>query len=162
MSASYPGNFPPDIITAAQASQQTWCIPASVTLAQWALESSWGRAMPEGSNNPFGIKAVAGEPFVTCQTREVINGASVMVPAKFRKFSSIDDAFDAHAKLLAQGRPYIAAMKHVEDPDAFALALTGVYATDPNYGVSLVRLMHVYALSRYDVSPSEQPSFVFD
>ena len=49
--------YPRRLIDAAQAAQQKWGIPASVTLGQWAIESAYGQAMPEGSHNPFGIKA---------------------------------------------------------------------------------------------------------
>jgi hypothetical protein len=37
-----------------------------------------------------------------------------------------------------------------KDPDAFAAALTGVYATDPDYGAKLISLMRQYDLYRYD------------
>ena len=37
-------------------------------------------------------------------------------------------------------------------PDAFATALTGVYATDPGYGSSLIALMRLYNLYRYDAA----------
>jgi hypothetical protein len=144
------GTFPPDVIAAAQASHTTWDIPASVTLAQWAVESAYGRTMPSGSNNPFGIKAVAGQPYVECQTREVIHGQSVTVVAKFRKFASMNEAFDQHGKLLATARPYAHARTFRKDPDAFADALTGVYATDPNYGTVLKRVMKTYNLYQYD------------
>src|SRR3954451_14996587 len=57
-----PGHFgqvPPDVIQAAIVSHRRWNVPASVTLAQWVVESAWGASMPPGSNNPFGIKAAA-------------------------------------------------------------------------------------------------------
>src|SRR5262249_32080407 len=92
--------FPDDIISAAQASRDKWKILASVTLAQWALESAWGRKMPLGSNNPFGIKAASGEAFVEATTREHINGQDVTITARFRKFGSIAEAFDEHDRLL--------------------------------------------------------------
>jgi hypothetical protein len=37
-------------------------------------------------------------------------------------------------------------------PDAFATALTGVYATDPGYGSHLIALMRLYNLYRYDAA----------
>ena len=55
------GQIPPDVADAAVASRRRWTVPASVTVAQWAVESAWGGSMPPGSNNPFGIKAI-GEP----------------------------------------------------------------------------------------------------
>lgn len=142
--------FPDDVIAAAQAAHEKWNIPASITLAQWALESGYGRSMPAGSNNPFGIKAAAGQPFVEASTREVIDGQSVIIVAKFRKFDSMSDAFDQHGQLLATARPYAAARTHLDNPDAFADALTGVYATDPNYGPALKRLMRSNNLYQYD------------
>ena len=68
---------PPDIIAAAREAQRKWKIPASISLAQWALESGWGRHMPPGSNNPFGMKARPGDPFVTVRTREQDRDAMV-------------------------------------------------------------------------------------
>ena len=40
-------------------------------------------------------------------------------------------------------------MAEREHPDKFAAALTGVYATDPNYGANLISLMRRYDLYRY-------------
>jgi flagellum-specific peptidoglycan hydrolase FlgJ len=148
--AASSGAFPADVIAAAQASQKAWKIPAAVTLAQWALESNWGKAMPSGSNNPFGIKAGEGQPFVEAHTREVIDGKDVTIVAKFRKFASINEAFDQHGRLLATASPYSHARTLVGDPDAFADALTGVYATDPNYGTVLKKIMKTYNLTQYD------------
>lgn len=122
---------------AALKSEQTWGVPALVSLAQFNLESGGGKHMPQGSNNPFGIKARAGQPFVEAMTWEHINGKDIRIPQKFRKFSSLDEAFDEHAKLLATARPYAKARQYLKDPVAYSNALTGVYATDPNYGTKL-------------------------
>lgn len=130
-----------DAMQAAKASESKYGIPASVTLAQFALESGNGAHMPAGSNNPFGIKAKAGQPYVESQTNEFINGKMERVSQKFAKFDSLGDAFDAHAKLLATASPYAAARTHANDPKAFANALTGVYATDPQYGAKLNSIM---------------------
>lgn len=142
--------FPPDIIQAARASQQRWQVPASITLAQWALESGFGKHLPAGSNNPFGIKAGKNAPYVEANTVEVINGQRVTVRAKFRKFDSIADAFDYHGRLLATNKAYSRAMSVRQDPDAFADALTGVYATAPNYGAVLKNMMKKYNLYQHN------------
>jgi flagellum-specific peptidoglycan hydrolase FlgJ len=55
-----------------------------------------------------------------------------------------------HGKLLATGSPYRAAREVVNDPDRFADALTGVYATDPQYGTTLKWVMDNYRLKQYD------------
>jgi flagellum-specific peptidoglycan hydrolase FlgJ/peptidoglycan hydrolase-like protein with peptidoglycan-binding domain len=142
-----------EVIAAARASQQKWGVPASVSLAQFILESNWGRSMPGGpsSNNPFGIKAQQGEPAVAAQTHEVEHGETITIVARFRKFSSLAEAFDAHGALLATARIYAPVMLHRSDPDAFADALTGKYATDPRYGSKLKDLMRRNNLYQYDI-----------
>jgi hypothetical protein len=144
------GEVPPDVLDAAIASQRRWNAPASVTLAQWVVESAWGAAMPPGSNNPFGIKAAADQTSVEAPTREVINGEPVTVTARFRAFDSIKQAFDEHGRLLATSRFYGNAMKNTQDPDAFADALNGSYGTDPNYGFTLKWVMQNYHFDRYN------------
>ena len=152
-----PVQIPENVITAAQAAQKAWKIPAAVTIAQWALESSWGRSMPTGSNNPFGIKAVGDQPSVTASTKEFEGGKWITIQAKFRKFDSLDDAFDEHGELLSTKKAYATARTHLNDPDAFADALTGVYATDPDYGGKLKRTMKAHDLYKYDNSSDGQP-----
>ena len=151
------GNVPADIASAATASQLRWKVPASVTLAQWAVESAWGAAMPPDSNNPFGIKAVAGQPGVESGTREVLNGEDVRITAKFRRFENLAEAFDMHGRLLATNKVYAPAMALAGDPDAFADALTGVYATDPKYGFTLKWVMRTYDFSRFNQSADVKP-----
>lgn len=144
------------VIDAAHRAQQKYGIPASVSLAQYALESGYGRHMPPGSNNPFGIKARPGEPFVLARTEEVDRfGHTYSTMARFRQFSSIDEAFDAHARLLT-GRRYAGARRALPNVDRFADALDGIYATDPHYGQKLRTLIHRDHLDRYD-RPGEIP-----
>jgi hypothetical protein len=149
-SVGHYGIIPPDIAAAAVASEHKWSVPASVTIAQWVVESAWGASMPAGSNNPFGIKALGDQPFVESPTHEVVDGATVTVTAQFRKFDSLADAFDQHGRLLATAGPYTAAMRLVSDAPAFADALTGVYATDPNYGTTLKYVIRSYGLAQFD------------
>lgn len=144
------GEVPAGVADAAIASRLKWTVPASVTIAQWAVESAWGASMPPGSNNPFGIKAVSDQPGVDSPTREVVDGESLTVTARFRMFASLAQAFDEHGRLLATAPVYKDAMKQAANPEAFANALTGVYATDPNYGYTLKWVMENYGLTRYD------------
>jgi hypothetical protein len=146
-----PELFSLEVIKAAQASQRLWGVPASVTLAQWALESAYGSRMPPGSNNPFGIKAKAGQPSVMALTTEVIGGRRVRVNAAFRVFDSLEEAFSLHGKLLGTAGVYANARKFINSPDRFADALTGVYATDPNYGELLKSIMRKSNLYSFDV-----------
>lgn len=150
--AALDERFNADVVLAAQATQRSLGIPASVTLAQWAVESAYGSRMPHGSNNPFGIKARPGDDSVVVWTKEEVNGKMVSVQAAFRVFRSLDEAFVKHAELLAFGRPYAAARKFVDDPDRFADALTGVYATDSSYGKMLKSIMRKNDLYRFDAA----------
>jgi flagellum-specific peptidoglycan hydrolase FlgJ len=143
-------NPTPDIIAAAKAAERKWRIPASVSIAQYGLESGWGAHMPPGSNNPFGIKALAGQARSNTLTREVVDGQDVVIHAGFRVFASIAEAFDAHAELLATAGAYTAARARLPDVGGFVAALTGVYATDPNYGRELMAIIAGDNLTRYD------------
>ena len=139
------GSVPQQITDLALAGQSKYNIPAEVTLAQWKLESGNGRKMPVGSNNPFGIKAskadIKAGNFVEAMTTEHPNGVDVKVAQKFKKFDSIEEAFEAHAKLLATHPAYSEARKHEDDPRAFAKSLQGTYATDPLYASKLLSMM---------------------
>lgn len=157
-----PERFSLEVIKAAQASQRRWNVPASVTLAQWALESAFGARMPPGSNNPFGIKALAGQPSVMALTTEVIGGRKKRVNAAFRVFDSLEEAFVLHGKLLGSAGVYANARKFMNNPNRFADALTGVYASDPNYGELLKSIMRKYDLYRFDVRDDDSLSDVLE
>lgn len=153
--------IPDSIAKGAQASQAKWGIPASISLAQWALESGWGASV-SGKNNYGGITArvknavfpfVPGtplEPATLCWTREVYKGKSVRCQRWFKDFPSVADYFDLHGKLLATGAYYEKARKVLPDPFTFADALTGVYATDPKYGATLKSIIRSNNLTRFD------------
>ncbi|WP_051416280.1 MULTISPECIES: glucosaminidase domain-containing protein [unclassified Paracoccus (in: a-proteobacteria)] len=152
-----PPRFGIEVIRAAQASQRRWGVPASVTLAQWALESDYGARMPARSNNPFGIKAVGNQPSVASWTVEFQNGTPGRRREPFRVFASLEDAFAEHGRLLAQSRHYTRARQFLNDPDRFADALTGVYATDPQYGAKLRSIMRKNDLYAFDI-PGDLPA----
>ena len=122
--------------------QEKTCVPAVVTLAQFDLESSCGKHMPAGSNNPFGIKATGGQPFVTAMTWEVSHGQSVRMAQWFAKYPSIGAAFEAHAALL-QHSLYLPAMLawKAGDLDGGVKAMAKHYATDPNYAAKLLGII---------------------
>lgn len=142
--------IPSDIIDAAQRAQAKWLVPSAVSIAQWALESDYGAHEPPGSNNPFGIKATAGQDFVEAATHEVVGGKSVATTAKFAKYSSVEEAFDKHGELLATHKVYQPVMAMRMNADNFAQALTGIYATDPEYGTKLRQIMTENNLYIYD------------
>lgn len=117
-----------------------------VSVAQFLLESAWGKADAGGALNFFGLKARGDEPYVERPTHEVVGGRVIETTARFRRFSTTIECFVAHALLITTRRRgtrliYERAMQYPANPIAFANALTGVYATDPNYGEKLCRIM---------------------
>lgn len=138
----------PNVIFAAQASQTKWGVPASVTLAQYGLESAWGAHMPLNSNNPFGIKAKDGEPTVVATTVDIVH------QQPFRKYSSIAEAFDDHGRLLATVSLYAPAMKawRAGDLDSGVRLMAQHYATAANYADLLLKIIASGKLRQYDMA----------
>ncbi len=143
---------------AAQASQASTGVPASVTIAQAILESDWGRATIDGANNYFGIKATNGPGpagVVWAQTREFVGGVWTTVLAPFRAYNSMAESFVDHGRFLADNKRYAPAFEHKDDPREFARAIQQAgYATAPNYAQQLIALMDQYNLYRFDL-PAE-------
>ena len=152
--ANPAGYFPADIVSYAVACCRKWKVPVSVSLAQWALESNWGNSTPSQSNNPFGIKAVGKQASSQATTKEIaVDGSEVTTVGNFRVFTSISQSFDEHGRLLAASGIYPEAMKHTDDPDAFADALNGIYGGKNNlaYSPALRAWMKAYNIYRFDV-----------
>lgn len=114
---------------------ETGRVLPSLTVAQAALESGWGK---KGiGNNLFGIKASKGW---TGATRDVVtheydkSGRKYQTVAKFRDYPSIEEGIIDHTKFL-QGPRYQKA--GLLDSKEFYEATTRVknagYATDPKY-----------------------------
>lgn len=152
-------NFPPDVIAAAQASHAKY-FPlgpyASVSLAQWAIESAYGRAM-SGKNNPFGIKATpdqinAGQASVRW-TKEYYGGQYHNVEQYFADYPDMTGAFDAHAKLLATSPIYVEA-QHATNVLDYVTAMAKHYATAPNYASVIMGIIHSALLTQYDSDPA--------
>lgn len=150
--ATPTGNrFIDSIAAGAIEGQKKYGVPASVTIAQAILESGWGKSsLSTKAHNLFGIKGSGDAGSVTLPTQEFEHGKYVTVNAAFRAYSSNAASLEDHARLLATSGYYKNAMSHRADPNAFANALTGVYATAPNYGQSLVSIMKQYDLYRFD------------
>ena len=131
--------------------QSEWGVPASVTIAQAIDESGWGRSeLAARDHNLFGIKGDGPAGSVAEPTQEYVHGRAVQRTADFRVYQDDAQSISDHGKLLATSGYYSRAMANRQSPDAFAADLTGVYATDPNYGAKLVGLMRRYNLYRYD------------
>jgi flagellum-specific peptidoglycan hydrolase FlgJ len=139
------------IAPGALAAQQRYGVPASVTIAQAIDESGWGTSQLAANDyNVFGIKGSGPAGSVTLPTQEFENGQWVTIYAQFRVYHNVSESIADHAELLATSGYYTRAMADRAVPDAFANDLTGVYATDPEYGANLIGLMRLYNLYRFD------------
>jgi hypothetical protein len=133
------------------AAQHRYGTPAAVTIAQAIDESGWGQSeLATADHNLFGIKGTGPAGSDMQPTQEYENGTWVTRTAPFRVYHNIAESIADHSQLLATGQAYQHAMTARHVPDAFAAALTGVYATDPDYGSHLIALMRLYNLYRYD------------
>ena len=133
------------------AAQRRYGIPAAVTIAQAIDESGWGQSeLATQDHNLFGIKGSGPAGTDVYSTSEYENGQWVTIDAGFRVYHNIAESIADHSELLATGGAYQRAMADRDVPDAFANDLTGVYATDPNYGTNLIALMRLYNLYQYD------------
>ena len=175
-SATYGRNQPPttqvpstatqqafisEVAPGAVAAQRRYGIPAAVTIAQAIDESGWGQSeLATQDHNLFGIKGAGPAGTVVRPTEEYQNGSWVATTASFRVYHNVAESIADHSRLLATGESYQQAMANRQAPDAFANDLTGVYATDPSYGASLISLMRLYNLYRYDPTPSAAPTAI--
>jgi len=133
---------------AAQAAGQALGVDPRNIVAQAALETGWGRAVPADpagrtSFNLFGIKA--GSQWtgasVGVRTLEFSGGVPSARVEKFRAYFSTADSFQDYVSLLRGNPRYSAALNTGADTQAFASALQrGGYSTDPAYASKLTAI----------------------
>jgi flagellum-specific peptidoglycan hydrolase FlgJ len=137
----------------AVAAQSRYGVPAAVTIAQAIEESGWGQSsLATQDNNLFGIKGSGPAGSDAQPTQEYLNGGWVDTTAGFAVYRNVAESITDHGRLLATSGYYTRAMAVRHSPNAFADALTGVYATDPGYGSKIIGLMRQYNLYRYDLA----------
>ncbi|HEY9070109.1 MAG TPA: glucosaminidase domain-containing protein [Candidatus Ozemobacteraceae bacterium] len=135
----------------AAASFRATGVPASVTLAQAALETGWGASTIGDAKNLFGIKGTGPAGSLTVPTQEYVNGSYITINDSFRKYNTWQESFDDHAKLITQASRYANCMNYKNDPDQFARELQRAgYATDPEYADKLISIMRSNNLYQYD------------
>ena len=149
-----PKDFITAIGVAAQESAHLTGIPASFTIAQAALESSWGESqLATQGFNLFGVKADPSWKgnVLYLPTREFIKGQWVTVTAAWRKYPGWLESINDHAKFFAVNPRYRLAMTGKRTGEDFArqIALAG-YATDPRYADKLAAVIRANKLDQYD------------
>lgn len=60
-------------------------------IAQMAIESNWGKNIPQGSNNFAGIKAARGEASVAAMTKELGTSGYYSTRSQFKKYDTVDE-----------------------------------------------------------------------
>jgi len=138
--APTPKEFVAALLPEAEAAAAELGIEPRLLLAQAALETGWGRALPQrgsaSAHNLFGIKAGnswAG-PSVEQWTLEHADGVTAPQREHFRAYGSTAESFTDYVGLISGSRRYAEALAHGGSSEAYARAVTKAgYATDPQY-----------------------------
>jgi hypothetical protein len=133
-------------------------VPASITLAQGALESGDGNStLARKANNHFGIKCHKDwNGKTTYQDDDSRNEC-------FRKYASVEDSYRDHTDYLKSGSRYAFLFElDITDYKGWARGLKKAgYATSPSYADRLIDIIEEFGLTKYDesiqVAPSEKP-----
>lgn len=133
----------------ATAAERATGIPARFIVSQAALESGWGKheikcADGVPSHNLFGVKAGSGwnGRTVDVATTEYENGAPRKVVERFRAYTNYAEAFRDWALLMANNPRYAQVLHQGKTGSGFAYGLQQAgYATDPNYGDKLTKVI---------------------
>ena len=147
--SEYKAEFFEKYAAAAIEEQKRYGIPASVTLAQMAVESGYGESsLARQDNNYFGIKASdkwikAGKPW-SYHHDDHYND-------KFCTFASPLDSLEYHSKVLMADR-YKACRQYASDDHTHWIEgiKKGGYATDPRYVATIEGVIKKYGLDKYD------------
>lgn len=134
---------------AAMEEQRRYGIPASVTLAQMAVESGYGESsLAKQDNNYFGIKASqdwikSGKPW-SYHHDDHYND-------KFCTFGSALESLEYHSKVLMADR-YRACRQYAPTDHLHWIEgiKKGGYATDPRYVATIEGVIKKYGLEKYD------------
>jgi flagellum-specific peptidoglycan hydrolase FlgJ len=133
--------------------QKKYKIPASITLAQALLESGGGRSyLALAGNNHFGVKC-------TDWNGLHVSKYDAGEYACFRKYLHVNSSFEDHSRFIAE-RPFYRSLFRLRltDYKSWAQGLNKCgYASDPQYGNKLIRLIEYYRLDYYDTAKESDP-----
>lgn len=138
-------------------------VPASITLAQFILESNWGRGeLFVKANAGFGVKCKNTWTGETYYIKDDDYENKQLVESCFRKYPSVEATFIDHSDFLKNRtyyQPLFLLARH--DYRGWAYGLKDCkYATDPNYPKKLINLIEVYGLHLYDYEVENTPVHV--
>ena len=133
-----PNEFVRTYRRAAEECEKSYGVPATVTLAQAALESGWGNKAT--GNNFFGVKADGSwkGKAVIVRTHEYEHGKRVCRNLSFRAYATAAESFADHGKFLRDNPRYAPCFACGDNASRWCDALqTCGYATDPSYSRTL-------------------------
>jgi flagellar protein FlgJ len=139
--APTPEDFVARLLPQANEAAAALGVEPRLLLAQAALETGWGGAVPRhpdgaSANNLFGIKAGAAwsGQRIAEWTLEHRSGAPERELAEFRAYPNTTASFTDYVDLVSSTPRYANARAHAADPEAYARAISAAgYATDPAY-----------------------------
>lgn len=134
----------------AQEVQRKYGVPASIAIAQAALESGWGEKVK--GNNLFGVKAGRSWQGATIDiaTHEYIDGVRTNQTDRFRSYASTKDSIENYEKLLASNARYADVVNADTAHEAAEALQQAGYATDPKYAAKLKSIIDANNLTRFD------------
>lgn len=127
-------------------------ILASITIAQAAIESGWGKSgLSSKYNNFFGIKAGSSwnGPIVELPTTECDGNDCYRTIAKWRVYESPLASLKDHSNVLHNSR-YNGVVGERDYVKAITIIKNAGYATDPNYISTIISVIESNNLSRFD------------
>jgi hypothetical protein len=126
-------------------------IPASISMAQGILESSWGEGKLALKNNHFGIKCHndwEGASFAAIDDDRDKDGN--LIESCFRAYGSADESWRDHSTFLQKPR-YQSLYDFGLNYRAWAIGLqSATYATDPEYAKKIIGIVERYELYKLD------------
>lgn len=158
------------------ADQKSSGILASVSLAQFILESGYGKSeLAQGANNCFGMKCSLsgntwggsswdGSSVYTKQTKEQNpDGTYETIIADFRKYPCVEDSIADHSAYLlgamnGSKKRYEGLAGETDYKKAAQIIKDGGYATSLTYVEKLCSIIEKWELTQYDVKQSTTPA----
>ena len=162
LSAAQQAQFIASSVAGAQDGHRRYGVPASVTIAQAILESSWGRSgLAANDKNFFGMKCNTGMTNVApwaigCRTYHTTecrpDGTCFATTGQFKVYASVANSYNDHGYLIASASRYAKALPYKNNANAFIAEVhKGGYATDPLYTDKVIKIMQQYNLYQYNV-----------
>lgn len=149
---------------------------ASVSLAQFILESGYGKSeLAQNANNCFGMKKSLsgntwsgsswdGKSIYTKETQEWDGSKYITITADFRKYDCVEKSIADHSAYLLGAKNgsslrYDGLKNCTDYRKAVQIIKDGGYATSPTYVQNICSIIEKRNLTQYDVKKNAEDSF---